>query len=399
MIDCDETKRWIMKIAMVAGELSGDLLGVGLIRELKKYYPQAQFEGIGGPKMLQTGFLSHYPLETLSVMGLIEVLKHYRTIKRCRDNLYDHWLKNPPDVFIGIDAPDFNLRLEYLLKKKGIPTVHYVSPSVWAWRQYRLPKIARSCDLMLTLFPFEAHYYQQHHIPVEFVGHPLADDIALEEADPKIARQQLGLSAEATTRFIALLPGSRYQEVEKLGEIFLQTAKWLQQRNSHLHFVVPLVNNSRIKKLFASQVSAIAPTLPLTVVTEQAQQVMQAADVVLMASGTATLEALLLKRPMVVAYRLAPLTYWLAKWLVHTPYFALPNLLAQRQLIPEFLQQAVNCENLGNHVLFLLENPQFINQLKTEFMKLHYHLRQSANQQAAKAVFSLLKTQCHSNFI
>jgi len=382
-----------MKIAIVAGELSGDLLGAGLIRALKKYYPQAQFEGIGGKNMLQTGFTSHYPLETLSVMGLVEIIKHYRKIKHCRDNLRNYWLENPPDVFIGIDAPDFNLGLETVLKIAGIPTIHYVSPSVWAWRQYRLPKIARACDLVLTLFPFEAVYYQQHHIPVKFVGHPLADTIPLNNTDPQQARQQLGLleKTEKTTKWIALLPGSRYQEIEKLGEIFLQTANWLYQRNSHLHFVVPLVNNSRINKLFSSQVNAIAPKLPLTIVTEQAQQVMNAADVILVASGTATLEAMLLKRPMVVAYRLAPLTYWLAKWLVHTTYFALPNLLAQKPLVPEFLQHEVTCDKLGHSILLYLEDVQTINQLKIEFMVLHHQLRQSADQQAAKAVFSLLE--------
>lgn len=388
-----------MKIAMVAGEPSGDLLGAGIIRELRHYYPQAQFEGIGGIHMLQQDFNSHYPLELLSVMGLVEVIKHYRAIKRCRDTLSDLWQKNPPDIFIGIDAPDFNLGLEYQLKQAGIPTVHYVSPSVWAWRQYRLPKIAKACDLMLTLFPFEAAYYQQHNISVQFVGHPLADAIPLAEQNSHVARQQLGLSAkiDETTKVIALLPGSRYQEVEYLGNIFLQTAIWLYQQNAHFHFVVPLINNNKIKNLFLSQINTVAPHLPITIIDEQAQSVMQAADMILMASGTATLEAMLLKRPMVVAYRLAPLTYWLAKWLVRTPYFALPNLLAQKRLVPEFLQHEVIVEKLGKTILSGLENINYINELKEEFTKLHYQLKQSADQQAAKAVFSLLKIRHRSN--
>jgi len=376
-----------MHIGIIAGELSGDLLGAGLIRVLRASYPDALIEGIGGPQMLAAGFHSHYPLETLSVMGLVEVLKHYPRLKKCRDNLRDHFLQHPPDVFIGIDAPDFNLGLEFALKTAGIPTIHYVSPSVWAWRQYRLPKIARACDLMLTLFPFEADYYIQHHIPVQFIGHPLADQIPL-ETDKQIARKHLGLPTEGL--WLALLPGSRYNEVKQLGTVFLNTALWLLQQHPDLHFIVPLAN-PRLKKLFSQQLTEIAPDLPITLLEGQSHEAMAIADVVLMASGTATLEAMLLKRPMVVAYRLNQLTYWLAKRLVHVPYFSLPNLLAQEPLIPEFLQAEVMPEKLGMAILEWLENPDKVAKLNNRFTELHHDLRRNASQQAATAILSQIR--------
>ena len=381
-----------MRIGIIAGELSGDLLGAGLIRAIRASYPDADFEGIGGPQMLAAGFRSHYPLETLSVMGLIEVLKHYPRLKKCRDSLRDYFLHHRPDVFIGIDAPDFNLGLEYALKAAGIPTVHYVSPSVWAWRQYRIHKIARSCDLMLTLFPFEASFYQEHNIPVRFVGHPLADDIPL-YSDKLAARHDLentGLKPLPTSGIlIALLPGSRYNEVHQLAPPFLHTATWLLAQRSNIHFIVPLAN-AKLKALFIQQVADIAPNLPITLLDGQSHLAMAAADVVIMASGTATLEAMLLKRPMIVAYRAAPLTYWIAKRLVHIPYFSLPNLLAQERLVPEFLQQQVIPEDLGAAVLHWLENPAQVEILQNHFTKLHHSLRLSASQQASQAVLSLI---------
>jgi lipid-A-disaccharide synthase len=373
-----------MHIGIIAGELSGDLLGAGLIHVLRTYHPDALIEGIGGPLMLAAGFHSHYPLETLSVMGLVEVLKHYSRLKKCRDSLCDYFLTHPPDIFIGIDAPDFNLNLEKILKSAGIPTIHYVSPSVWAWRRYRLPKIARSCDLMLTLFPFEADYYQQHNIPVKFVGHPLADDIPL-QTSKKAARNRLGLAAG---RWIALLPGSRHNEVRLLGVPFLQTAHWLSAQCPDLRFIVPSAN-ANLKKLLIQQIAEIAPDLPLILLDGQSHQAMAAADVVLMASGTATLEAMLLKRPIVVAYRLAQLSYWLAKRLVRVPYFSLPNLLAQEKLVPEFLQHQVIPEKLGAAILHWLENPDQVEALQSRFTELHHRLRLSANQQAAQAILSL----------
>jgi lipid-A-disaccharide synthase len=378
-----------MHIGIIAGELSGDLLGAGLIRVLRASYPDALIEGIGGPQMLEAGFHNHYPLETLSVMGLVEVLKHYPRLKKCRDSLRDYFLQHPPDVFIGIDAPDFNLGLEFALKTAGIPTIHYVSPSVWAWRQYRLPKIARACDLMLTLFPFEADYYIQHNIPVQFVGHPLADQIPL-QTDKQIARKNLGLPAEGL--WVALLPGSRHNEVKQLGPDFLKTALWLRQQRPDLHFIVPLANPG-LKKFFSQQRTDIAPDLPITLLDGQSHQAMAVADVVLMASGTATLEAMLLKRPMIVAYRLNPLTYWLAKRLVHIPYFSLPNLLAQQPLVPEFLQTEVIPEKIGQYMLEWLENADKVVKLQTRFTELHHHLRRNASQQAATAILSKINDE------
>ena len=380
-----------MRIGIVAGELSGDLLGAGLINALHAKHPDALFEGIGGPKMLELGFQSHFPLETLSVMGLVEVLKDFFRIKKCRDSLREHFLKHPPDVFIGIDAPDFNLGLESALKQAGIPTVHYVSPSVWAWRQYRLRKIARACDLMLTVFPFEADYYKKHNIPVRFVGHTLADEIPL-EVDQQAARAHLNLPKNG--HLVALLPGSRENEVLQLGLPFLQTAAWLLAQRPDIRFIVPLAS-SELKKLFLQQVRDLKSDwkqeLPLILLAGQSREAMAAADVVLMASGTASLEALLLKRPIVVAYRMAKLTYWLAKALVNVPYFSLPNLLAQQRLVPEFLQDEVVPEELGAAVLHWLDNPTEVKMLQNLFADLHQRLRLSANQEAADAVLSLCK--------
>lgn len=374
-----------MRIGIVAGELSGDLLGAGLIEALRARHPDALIEGIGGPKMLAAGFQSHFPLETLSVMGLVEVLKHFFRIKKCRDSLYNHFIKHPPDVFIGIDAPDFNLGLESALKKAGIPTIHYVSPSVWAWRQYRLRKIARACDLMLTVFPFEADYYKKHNIPVRFVGHSLADEIPL-EVDRQAAREHLDLPKDGI--LVALLPGSRENEVRQLGPPFLQTATWLLTQRPDLRFIVPLAS-SDLKKLFVKQLKELKQELPLTLLAGQSREAMAAADVVLMASGTASLEAMLLKRPVVVAYRMAKLTYWLAKLLINVPYFSLPNLLAQQRLVPEFLQHEVIPEELGGAVLHWLDNPAQVEFLQNFFSDLHHSLRLSANKEAADAVLSL----------
>jgi lipid-A-disaccharide synthase len=376
-----------MRIGLIAGELSGDILGAGLIQALRANNPDIIVEGICGPKMIQAGCYSHYPIETLSIMGLVEVLKHYPQLKKCQTHLRKYFLQQPPDVFIGIDAPDFNLGLEHTLKSAGIPTLHYVSPSVWAWRQYRLRKIASACDLMLTLFPFEADYYQQHDIPVSFVGHPLADDIPL-QTNQIAARRDLGLPSEG--KWIALLPGSRAQEVHQLGKPFLQTAQWLLTHKPDLRFIVPIAN-THLKPLLLQQISEVAPDLPLTLLEGQSQQAMAAADIILMASGTATLEAMLLKRPMVVAYRLAHLTYWLAKRLVHIPYFSLPNLLAQEKIIPEFLQHQVTPENLGLAILYWLNHPNQVKTLERRFTTLHHNLRKNANKQAAEAVLSIAK--------
>ncbi|ALG66780.1 lipid-A-disaccharide synthase [Beggiatoa leptomitoformis] len=375
-----------MRIAMVAGEMSGDILGAGLIRALQVHYPDAQFEGIGGEQMISAGLHSYFPLETLSVMGLVEVLKHYRSIKRCYNQLRETWLNNPPDVFIGIDAPDFNLRLEYDLKQARIPTVHYVSPTVWAWRRYRVKKVIKSCDLVLSIFPFEVDFYRPYPVNVQFVGHPLADEMPL-KVNQQAAREWLKLPKASA--YIALLPGSRQGEVQKLGTIFLQTAQWLQQYYPDLHFILPIAN-AHLQQLVMTQITQTAPHLSITLIDGNAREAMAAADVVLTASGTATLETLLSKRPMVVAYKVAFLTYFLFKPLVKVPYFAMANLLADEALAPEFLQYAVTPANLGQAVSGWLEHPAEVYALQQRYTQIHQQLRCNASEQAAQAIVNLL---------
>ncbi len=382
-----------MRIGMVAGEASGDLLGASLIKALRERVPDLKVEGVAGPGMVEQGCSALFPAEKLAVMGLVEVLSHYRELRAMRKQLIRYFIAEPPDVFIGIDAPDFNLGLESKLKQAGIPTVHYVSPSVWAWRQYRIRKIARSVDRMLTLLPFEADFYASHpdyHVPVTFVGHPLADSIALEEPPParRIAlREQWGIPAQATV--IALLPGSRASELQHLAQSFVAAANGCRQRRPGLWFVAPQAN-STTRRLFSEAVAAYAPDLPVTLLDGRTHEALLASDIALIASGTATLEALLLKRPMVVAYRVAWLTAKLAKPLLRINRFALPNLLAGRALVPEFIQDQATAENLGQALLDLLDNPQHIQQLRQDFSAIHRVLRRNASQQAAQAVLDVV---------
>lgn len=374
-----------LRIGIVAGESSGDMLGAALMAAIKQRLPEAVFTGIAGPRMIEQGCRALFPAEKLAVMGLVEVLGHYRELSRIRKQLIRDFLADPPDVFIGIDAPDFNLGLEGALRRGAIPTVHYVSPSVWAWRRYRLKKIARSTDLMLTLFPFEAAFYEEHHIPVRYVGHSLADAIPL-EADRAGARRQLGLPQQ--DEVVALLPGSRMTEVRMLGEVFIAAAKRLRERRPRLRFVAPLAT-AATRALFTEQLRD--SDLPITIVDGQSQQALAAADAAMVASGTATLEALLLKCPMVMAYRLKPLTYWLAKRLVKVPYFSLPNLLAQRALVPELIQEAATAERLAQAVETHLDDKPASARLIAEFRAIHLGLRRDAARQAAHAVLALLK--------
>lgn len=379
-----------MHIAIVAGELSGDLLGAGLMAALKAHYPQLRFTGIGGPAMLAQGFQTVAPMERLAVMGLVEVLRHLPELLTIRRQLYRQFIADPPLAFIGIDAPDFNLGLERRLRVHGIPVVHYVSPSVWAWRPWRVRKIARTVDLMLTLFPFEAAFYREHGVPVRAVGHPLADAIPL-RSDPAAARRTLGLPEWAEEApVVALLPGSRLGEINRLAPLLLDTALWLNARRPDLRFVLPAAT-PRLYEALASLRAERAPALPLTLVQGQSRAVMAAADVVVLASGTATLEAMLLKRPMVVAYRVAPATAWIARRLVTISHFALPNLLAGRELVPEFIQEAATVENLGPAVLRWLDQPLARDRLTAEFDALHRELRRDASRQAAEAIVGLLR--------
>ncbi|WP_199456921.1 MULTISPECIES: lipid-A-disaccharide synthase [unclassified Marinobacter] len=373
-------------IAIIAGEASGDILGAGLIRSLRKRYPKARFVGIGGDEMIAEGFHSLVPLERLSVMGLVEVLGRIRELFSIRARLLEYFFTTPPDVVIGIDSPDFTLAIERRCREAGIPSVHYVSPSVWAWRQKRIFKIAKSVDLMLTLFPFEARFYEEHNVPVAFVGHPLADRIPM-QPDTGAARKALGLNPDQPV--LAVLPGSRGGEVERLGTLFLEASRWLQERRPDIQLVIPCVNRDREKQV-EGLVEALEVKLPVTLVRGRSREVMAASDVVLLASGTATLEAMLLKRPMVVGYRLSNLSYKLLSRLVKVPWVALPNLLAQKGLVPELLQDDATPEALGAAVLERMENTEEREQLQQAFTELHESLRQNADERAATAISELM---------
>lgn len=370
-----------LKVALVAGEASGDILGSGLMRALKARHADIEFIGVGGPLMEAEGMVSSFPMERLSVMGLVEVLGRLRELLARRKALVASLIEQRPDVFIGIDAPDFTLNIELKLRQAGIKTVHYVSPSVWAWRQKRVLKIREGCDLMLTLLPFEARFYEEQGVPVRFVGHPLADTIPL-QADRDGARAELGIAAGGP--LVALMPGSRGGEVGRLGELFFDSAALLLKSRPDVRFVLPCASPQRRAQL--EQMLA-GRDLPLTLLDGGSHRALAACDAVLIASGTATLEALLYKRPMVVAYKLAPLTYWILKRMVKSPYVSLPNLLAQRLLVPELLQDAATAQALAQTLLPLLEGGEEQTQ---GFDDIHRTLRRDASNQAADAVLALI---------
>jgi len=374
-----------LRVALVAGEASGDLLGAGLMQALREQHPHISFMGVGGPRMEAEGLVSEFPMERLAVMGLVEVLGRLRELLGRRKALIAQLLDARPDVFIGIDAPDFVLEIEAQLHRAGIPAVHYVSPSVWAWRQKRVLKIRDGCDLMLTLFPFEARFYEEQQVPVRFVGHPLADTIPLDN-DRAAARQTLGLPEQG--QVVALLPGSRGGEVGRLGALFLDAAAQLLAVSPGVRFVLPCANAARRAQV--EQLLEGRPPLPLLLTDGRSHEVLAACDGVLIASGTATLETLLFKRPMVVAYRVAPLTYLILKQLVKSPYISLPNLLAGRKLVPELIQHEASPERLVAELLPLLERPQ---QQTDSFETIHHSLRRDASVQAAGAVLDLLRAR------
>jgi lipid-A-disaccharide synthase len=376
-----------IKIGIVAGEASGDILGAGLIRALKRHYPHVEFSGIGGPRMLAEGFHSFFPQDRLAVMGLIEPLKRLPELLRIRRFLTEHFGQQPPDVFIGIDSPDFNLTLEKNLKKAGVKTVHYVSPSVWAWRQGRIKTIKRAVDLMLTLLPFEAQFYREHQVPVRFVGHTLADDIPL-TTDMLAARAALKLDLSTEAPVVALLPGSRYGEVERLGPVFFQAARLCLQQRPGIRFLLPAASGQRYRQVH-QQLSEYSD-LPITLVQGQSQQVMAAADVVLLASGTTALEAMLLKKPMVVSYKMGWLSYKIITMMLKVAYVSLPNLLANKPLVPELLQYDATPAAIAREVLYFFDNPEEVAALKQQFLLLHQQLRCDASQTAAQAVAQLI---------
>ena len=374
-------------IALVAGEVSGDILGAGLIRALKKHYPNARFVGIAGPQMQAAGCETLFDMEALSVMGLVEVLKHLPRLLKIRRELIAQMLALKPDIFIGIDAPDFNLTVELKLKQQGIKTVHYVSPSVWAWRQGRIHKIAAATNQVLAFLPFEKAFYDRFNVPCRFVGHTMADAIALQPNRNEACAQ---LDIDPAQRYVAILPGSRGAELEFLSEPFLQTAQRLKARFPDVQFLVPLINAKR-RAQFEAVKQRVAPDLPMILLDGQARQAMIAADATLLASGTAALEAMLCKSPMVVGYRMKPLTYWLAKRLVKTDYISLPNLLANEMLVPELIQEECNPELLAEKIGVYLQDQHLRQQLIARFTELHQLIRCDADQQAAQAVIDLLE--------
>jgi lipid-A-disaccharide synthase len=377
-----------MRIAMVAGEASGDLLASHLIEALKKRLPGAQFYGIGGPKMQAAGFQAHYPAEKLAVRGYVEVLRHYREITGIRRKLLAELLADPPQAFIGVDAPDFNLALEKRLKAAGIPAIHFISPSVWAWRGGRIHGIARSVSHMLALFPFEEAIYRRHDIPVSYIGHPLADAIPI-EVDQSAARDRLNLPQDQLV--FALLPGSRQSELHFMADIFIGTAKRLHQRFPEARFLVPLATRETRDLFELALYRQKALDLPMTRLFGHAQDAMAAADGILVASGTATLEAALLKKPMVIAYKMGKWSFRLMRRMAYLPWVGLPNVLAGREVVPEILQDAATPQALADALDAWLTDKEKVAELTRTFTDMHLQLRQDTAAKAAAAILPYLQ--------
>lgn len=375
-----------MRIVLVAGEASGDQLGAGLIEALRRLYPQAHFAGVAGPAMQAAGCEAWFAAEELAVMGLAEVLRHLPRLARLKRQLVRRILAGPPDVYVGIDAPDFNLRIESVLRRAGIRTVQYVCPSVWAWRQGRVRLLREACDHVLCLLPFEAPFLEAAGVSATFVGHPLADIIPL-ESDRASARQALALGAGPV---VGLLPGSRLGEVTRLGAPFLEAATILARDWPGMNFVAPMAT-PRVRAAFERELVQHPQAPPVQLVDGRAREVMAASDGLLLASGTVTLEAALVGRPMVVAYRFAPLTYWLARGLhlIKVTRFSLPNLLADEALVPELLQDEVTAPRLAAELGAILRSPERQQTLIARFASLHRDLRRDASATAARVTLAV----------
>lgn len=377
-------------IGIVAGEASGDLLGAHLIESLQPHFPHARFVGIGGPRMRSAGMDVLFPMETLAVRGYVEVARHYFEIIGIRRRLAAHFLRDPPACFIGIDAPDFNLSLERKLKRAGIATVQYVSPQIWAWRSERLHEIGRAVDKMLTVFPFEAVLYEEAKIPVAYVGHPLADMLG-DFPGREAAREQLRLPQSA--RIIALLPGSRITEVEQTAELFVATAAEIAKSDPQIMFLAPLVSIQTRARFEAALYRRGTPSLNLTILFGHAHEAMAASDVVLVCSGTATLEAALLRRPMVITYRMPRLSWWIMKRRFRERYVGLPNILSGEFVVPELLQDDATPENLAQSVLNLLSDAAVCSRIEHRFSRLLAQLRQDTSQKVVEALMPMLSAR------
>ena len=378
----------IKTIAMVAGEASGDLLASHLMLAIREIMPEVRFIGIGGPKMLAAGMQVLYPMEKLSVMGYLEVLRHYPEIAGIRSSLRKLLIANPPDLFIGIDAPDFNFDLELALKQHGIPTVHYVSPSIWAWRGERIHKIKRAVSHMLALFPFEVALYEKAGVPVTYVGHPLAD--ILPEIPNRLAMREQMRIQPLHAKVFAMLPGSRKSEVRQLARTYIDTARLILRTMPDAQFLVPL-GSRETRNIFEEAIwHAEAQDLPITLLFGHAHDAMIVADGVLVASGTASLEAALLKRPMVITYKMSAISWWLAKRKQYLPYVGLPNILAGKFVVPELLQSDATPENLAQALLNLVANKQAVIELEQRFAEMHLVLKQGAANKAASAIIHFL---------
>lgn len=374
-------------IGIVAGEASGDLLGSHLIRALKKQRPDLQFVGIAGPKMQAEGAVSLFPMERLAVRGYFEVLKHLFGILRIRRELLAHFQRNPPDLFIGIDAPDFNLGLERDLKASGTKTVHYVSPSIWAWRKGRMEKIRSAASHILALFPFEVPLYEQAGVPATYVGHPLADVLPME---PDRLRAQDDLKLPADRMVFALLPGSRQSELDYMADLFVRSAMLIHRQVPNAHFLVPVVSKETRWKFQAAIAKHHAEELPINILFGHSHLAMEAADAVIVASGTATLEAALLKKPMVIIYRMSPLSWQILRHMNYLPYVGLPNILAGKFVVPELLQNEANAEKVAETVLKLVADKEAVAGIRREFENIHAMLRQNTEEKAAQAILGML---------
>jgi lipid-A-disaccharide synthase len=377
-----------LRVGLVAGEASGDTLGADLINALRRIAPDTQFFGVAGPKMLAAGCEVWEPAESFAVMGLFEVLRHLPQLARLLSKIKRMMLTVRPDVFVGIDAPDTNLRISRTLHAAGIPTVQYVSPQVWAWRQGRARSMRESVDLVLCLLPFEKRFYDEHGIRAEFVGHPLADAIPL-EIDRPGAREALGLPIEG--QIIALLPGSRRGEVTRLAADFIATARWLKVQRPQLNFVAPMAN-AAAREIFSEALQRDAPDLKIHLIDGKATTALSAADAVMVASGTASLETALCKRPMVVVYRLGALSAWVLTRLnlIKSKFFAQPNLLADRRVVGEYFQEQIVPASIGAELLMWLDDDAKRDALEQEFARIHTELRRGAGARAAQAIHDLL---------